>query len=295
VFAPITTPFDANGALASKALEENMERYAVSGLHGYLALGSNGENKSLTTDEKRAVVKCAASRKAKGQTLIVGSIFESTRETIAFAREAQELGADYIALLPPSYFKSQMKDAALIRYFTDVASALEIPCTLYKAPQFAGGLDIGAGVLSVCAAHPNIVGIKDSSAGGIEKLLSTAPEGFTVLSGTANTFLGCLMNGGAGVVASLANSYPNVVLEVYDAFLKGDYETLRAKNRRMILLNGVVSGAFGVAAVKYAMDKNGFFGGDPRLPLLPLTEADRRSLDKSIDDILNASLCSYKA
>jgi len=287
VFAPVTTPFDDNGGLALSMLESNIERYAGSGIHGYLALGSNGENKSLTTDEKIKAVQCIASRKNKNQTLIVGSIYESTMETVEFAKRAEAIGADYIALLPPSYFKSQMKDAVLIRYFTDVASSVGVPCTLYRAPQFSGGVDININVIKKCAEHPNISGIKDSSPGGIEKLLFAVPDGFRVLSGTANTFLGALMNGGAGVVASLANSYPGVVLDVYNAFLRGEYELLISLNRRMIRLNDVVSGAYGVAAVKYAMDKNGYCGGAPRLPLFPLTEDEKTGLGKAIDGILH--------
>ncbi|MCL2060251.1 MAG: dihydrodipicolinate synthase family protein [Oscillospiraceae bacterium] len=286
VVAPITTPFYEGGGFALPMLESNIERYAVSGIHGYLALGSNGENKSLTTDEKLEIVKCVARRMGKNQFLIAGSIFESTRETIDFAQRAINLGAEFIALLPPSYFKSQMKENALVRYFTDVASAVGVPCTLYNAPQFSGGLEISAAIIKRCIEHPNIVGIKDSTSGGIEKLLSAVPDEFRVLSGTANTFLNALINGGVGVVASLANAYPVVVLDVYDAYISGDYAALRELNRRMIRLNGVVSGAYGVAAVKYAMDKNGFYGGDPRLPLLPLTDAEKAGLDKAIDGII---------
>jgi 4-hydroxy-2-oxoglutarate aldolase len=52
VFAPITTPFDEKGEVAYDKLKKNMEFYAKSNLKGYLALGSNGENKSLTNQEK---------------------------------------------------------------------------------------------------------------------------------------------------------------------------------------------------------------------------------------------------
>ena len=119
---------------------ENVKKYAASPIHGYLALGSNGENKSLTNEEKIAVAKVIIENKAPEQIVMAGSIFESTMETIAFAKEMEKLGADYITLLSPCYFKSAMKDEVLIRYFTDVASAVDTPCMLYNAPQFCGGI-----------------------------------------------------------------------------------------------------------------------------------------------------------
>ena len=282
VIAPITTPFLNDGSIALDKLEDNVRIYAESGIHGYLALGSNGENKSLTYEEKLEVVRCIEKNKSADQFVMVGSIFESTKETICFAKQAQELGADYISLLPPSYFKSQMKDAELIGYFTDVANAVSIPCTLYNAPQYAGGLALGLGVITECAKHSNVVGIKDSSGGGIEKILAAVPEDFRVLSGSANTFVNALINGAVGGVVSLANSLPETVLDVYNAFLREDYPTLRALNKAMIRLNAGVAGNYGVAGVKYAMDRNGFYGGIPRLPLLPLTEEACAKIDDAL-------------
>ena len=57
VFAPITTPFFADGTIDFDGLKRNMERYAKSPLKGYLALGSNGENKSMLTEEKLRVLE----------------------------------------------------------------------------------------------------------------------------------------------------------------------------------------------------------------------------------------------
>lgn len=105
VFAPITTPFDENGEVAYDKLKENMKVYGKSRLKGYLALGSNGENKSLSNSEKEKVLETIIKNKGAGQVVMAGSIFESTKETIEFAKVAQGLGADFITLLPPSYFK----------------------------------------------------------------------------------------------------------------------------------------------------------------------------------------------
>lgn len=114
VFAPVTTPFEESGKVDAAGLRFNMDRYANSGLKGYLALGSNGENKSLTGEEKRRVLDVIIQNKAPNQIVMAGCIAESTRETIHLARMAEELGADFATLLPPSYFKKQMTDEVCI-------------------------------------------------------------------------------------------------------------------------------------------------------------------------------------
>jgi 4-hydroxy-2-oxoglutarate aldolase len=283
VFSPITTPFNPDGSLNLEALKENVRKYAKTPLAGYLALGSNGENKSLTWDEKIEVARVIIENKAPEQIVMAGSIFESTVETISFAKEMEKLGADYITLLSPCYFKSMMKDEVLIKYFTDVASALDTPCMLYNAPQFCGGIALSVKVINECAKHPNIVGIKDSSSGNMEKIALSAPEGFQVLSGSINTFLSCLLNGGIGGIISLANSTPEVVCRLYDYFIEGQYEKAAALNRELIKANLSISGKYGVAGVKYAMDKNGYFGGVPRLPLLPISEDGKKAIDACLE------------
>ena len=285
VFAPITTTFDPDGTLNLDAMRENVKKYAASPIHGYLALGSNGENKSLTNEEKIAVAKVIIENKAPEQIVMAGSIFESTMETIAFAKEMEKLGADYITLLSPCYFKSAMKDEVLIRYFTDVASAVDTPCMLYNAPQFCGGITLSLNVIKECAKHPNIVGIKDSSSGNVEKIALSVPKDFQVLSGSANTFLSCLLNGGIGGVISLANSVPDVVCRLYDYFVKGELAKAAALNREVIKANMGVSGKYGVAGVKYAMDLNGLFGGAPRLPLLPISEEGKQAVRACLDAV----------
>ena len=282
VFAPITTPFDNNGEVAYDKPTENMKFYAKSGLKGYLALGSNGENKSLTNAEKEKVLGTIISNKGSDQVVMAGCIFESTKETIEFAKVAQGLGADFITLLPPSYFKKQMTDPVLLKYFTDVADSLTTPCLVYNAPQFCGGTTLSVNLVKDLAKHPNIVGVKDSSTGNIESFLLAVRDIFNVMPGSANFFVNGLIMGATGGVISLANVFPAITCELYELTVSKKYDEAFKLNERVLQLNKTVSGSGGVAAVKYAMDLAGLFGGNPRLPLLPLGE----DLKQKIEDYL---------
>jgi len=278
VFAPITTPFTEDGAVDYAGLEKNMAFYAKSGIKGYLALGSNGENKNLTNDEKEKVLKIIVRNKGKDQTVMAGCIFESTYETILYAKKFEKIGADFLTLLPPSYFKKQMTDPVLIKYFNDVANAVDTPCLLYNAPQFCAGTTLSTSLLKECANNKNIVGVKDSSTGNIENILFAVRDKISVMAGSANFFMTTLIMGGTGGVVSLANIFPGIVNELYRLTIEKRYEEAFALNEKVFNLNGGVSGFGGVAAVKYAMDLAGLAGGSARLPLLPLTDDKKAQL-----------------
>lgn len=278
VFAPITTPFKKDGQVDYAGLEKNMDFYAKSGIKGYLALGSNGENKSLTSEEKEKVLKTIIDNKGKDQSVMAGCIFESTFETITYAKKFEKLGADFLTLLPPSYFKKQMTDPVLIKYFNDVADAVNTPCLLYNAPQFCGGTTLSVKLVQECAKNPKIVGLKDSSTGNIESFLFGARDIMNVMAGSANFFMSTVIMGGSGGVVSLANAFPVIINDLYKLILAKKYEEAFALNEKILRLNKGVSGAGGVAAVKYAMDLAGLNGGDPRLPLLPLPEENRMTI-----------------
>ena len=280
VYAPITTPFDANGEVAYDKLIENMNFYAKSPLKGYLALGSNGENKSLTTEEKTKVLETIIKYKGANQYVMAGCIFESTKETIEFAKVCDKLGSDYITLLPPSYFKKEMTDAVLLKYFSDVANSVSKPCLVYNAPQFCGGTVLSVNLIKELAKHPNIVGVKDSSnAANMEGYLFAVRDVFNVVPGSANFFMNGIFMGANGGVISLANIFPDMTCKLYDLVVAKKYEEAFALNEKVIQTNKSVSGTGGVAAVKYAMDLAGLNGGNARLPLLPLAEETKKKIE----------------
>jgi 4-hydroxy-2-oxoglutarate aldolase len=260
-----------------------MKFYAKSGLKGYLALGSNGENKSLTTEEKTKVLDTIIKHKGTNQFVMAGCIFESTKETIEFAKIAEGLGSDFITLLPPSYFKKEMTDGVLFRYFSDVANNVKKPCLVYNAPQFCGGTVLSVSLIKDLAKHPNIIGVKDSSnAANIESYLFAVRDSFNVIPGSANFFMNALFMGANGGVISLANIFPDMTCQLYDLVVAKKYEEAFKLNEKVIQTNKSVSGTGGVAAVKYAMDLAGLHGGNPRLPLLPLGD----DVKKKIEDYL---------
>ncbi|NIA08076.1 MAG: dihydrodipicolinate synthase family protein [Actinobacteria bacterium] len=276
VFAPVATPFE-NGRIRFDWLEENLQRMGQSRLAGYLALGTNGEFRSLSDHESIEVIKVFV--KTKGdKTLMVGTGRESTRETIVFTNKAAELGADFASIITPHYFASRMKDRELIGYFEEVADNSPIPILLYNIPKCAGGVTISAGALKHLSAHGNILGLKDSGGASIFTFLISAEQGFSVLAGSANYFLASLMLGAKGGIISLADAFPDICSALYEAAASGKLAEAHELNRKLILANSEVSGKHGVAGVKTAMDLAGFHGGEPRRPLLPIGAEQKNAM-----------------
>ena len=205
VFAPISTPFAEDEEVDWAALEFNLHIYARSGLHGYLALGSNGENKSLTEEEKLAVLRAAVAGKASDQVVMAGATYEAQRDTERFFDLAAEAGADFGLLLSPSYFRRQMTDDVLYRYFSSTADRSPIPLLMYNAPGFSG-ITLSVDLVGRLAGHPNIIGLKDSANSGIEAFLQLETDSFHVLAGSANFFFPAMMAGCIGGTVSLATT-----------------------------------------------------------------------------------------
>jgi 4-hydroxy-2-oxoglutarate aldolase len=280
ILAPICTPF-VNQDVSIEYLRDNMRKYRTAPLAGYFALGSNGENKSLTEKEKLEILETVVSEKAENQIVLAGAGFESTRQTIAFSKKVADLGANFVTIVTPSYFKKRLTDEAMVRYFSDVADALPIPVVVYNAPGFTG-MTVSVAVIGKISQHPNIAGMKDTSKGNMSGYLEAAGEDFDVLSGTVSTLFESMALGATGGVVSLANAFPEPCCQLYEKYQSGDITGARELHYRLFRLNKAVSGSFGVAGVKYAMKLGGFHGGDPRLPLLPITEEGKASVRDAV-------------
>jgi len=277
VFAPICTPFAENEDVDYEALRFNVSRYAASGILGYLALGSNGENRSLSQDERLRVLDVVVRNKRPGQVVMAGATYDAQRDTERFLAAAADLGADFGLVLSPGYFRKQMTDDVLFRYFSSLADGARIPLLLYNAPGFCG-ITLSPELVGRLAGHPSIVGMKDSAASGIENFLPLESLSFHVLAGSANFLFPAMMGGSLGGTVSLANSFPRLALDLFEAGQARDETAGVPLQARVSRINHAISGIHGVAGVKAAMNLAGFVGGIPRRPLLSLAAADLAAL-----------------
>jgi 4-hydroxy-2-oxoglutarate aldolase len=280
IIAPISTPF-INEEVDYDQLRNNVHRYAETELTGLFVLGSNGENPALSDAERLKVFETIMEARPPVQTIIAGVSLESTQLAIRFAKILVEKGADYISVLTPSYYRKILNDEIHLGHFQRIADAVTVPILIYNAPGHTG-ITLSPKVVEILSQHPNIAGMKDVAPGMFPHYLQCASDDFSVISGTIDSLLPALMIGAVGGVVSLANPFPQACCKLYSLFLSGDHSQAKSLYHRLLLLNRSIAGLYGVAGVKAAMDLNGFVGGDPRLPLLPLSPEQRQKLARTV-------------
>ena len=279
IMPPIPTPFDAAGDVHHAALLENLERWNQYELRGYVVLGSNGEGVLLDQAEKVRVWATARRAIPADRLLVAGTGAESTRETIDITQRAADAGADAALVVTPHYYGPAMKADNLVQHYRRVADASPIPILIYNVPKFTN-VNTEAETVARTAAHPNIIGMKDTS-GNITQLADTvrlAGPDFQVLAGSAGFLLAGLAVGAVGGILALANIAPQAGPEIARLFQAGAREEAAELQRKMIPVNNAVTGRFGIPGLKAAMDMLGYYGGPVRSPLLDLTEDKRRIL-----------------
>ncbi|MCL5962721.1 MAG: dihydrodipicolinate synthase family protein [Chloroflexi bacterium] len=278
VYPPIPTPFDDDGEVAYDRLKENLQKWSETPLAGFVVLGSNGEFVYLTESEKLNVVSAALEVVPQGKKVIAGTGAESTRETVAMTRKVADLGCHAAIVVTPHYYKPRMDSAALINHYLTVAESSPIPIVLYSMPTFTG-VDPDASTIIKLAEHPNIIGVKES--GNVVKLaevIRSVSPSFNVLAGSGSFFYPSLALGAAGGVLAMANVAPREAVGIYEAFLRGDHQKARELQLRMLPVNAAVTSRLGIPALKAALDMLGYYGGEPRSPLLPLQDEQKENL-----------------
>jgi 4-hydroxy-2-oxoglutarate aldolase len=168
ILPPITTPFYPDGNIYFKKLEHNVDRYSRTPVSGIVVLGSTGEAIMLSDQERRDVLKSAREAAAPNKVLVAGTGIESAIGTLHLTEYAAELGYDVAMVRTPHYYKKQMQPANILAFYRTVADRSPLPVIIYNFPQ-ATGYDIPAELVIELAAHPNLIGIKESS-GNVEKV-----------------------------------------------------------------------------------------------------------------------------
>jgi 4-hydroxy-2-oxoglutarate aldolase len=113
----------------------------------------------------------------------------------------------------------------------------------------------------------------------------TREVGFQVLCGSAQTLLPSLTAGATGGVLAMASFAPQACAEIYMAWKDRDAKLAEEKQQRILNAADLICGDLGIPGVKYACDLNGYYGGSPRLPLLPLTATERDQVEDSLRNV----------
>lgn len=227
VFPAVTTQFAPDLSLDLAATQKMQDALVREGVHGMVAMGTVGENNSLAPDEKRDVLR-AAVEAVNGRVPVLAGVSElDTGRAIAFARDAEKLGADGLMVLPAMVYVPTEEE--LVAHFKAVARETSLPIMLYNNPA-AYRISIGVETIRVLAEIPNIVCIKESAPDSrrFTDLYNAAGDKIVLFAGLDDVALEGLLLGAKGWVSGFTNAFPKESLALYEAAVAGDLDTARA-------------------------------------------------------------------
>lgn len=284
IYPPIPTPFDDAQAVSLDRLAANIEKWNATGLAGYVVMGSNGEAPHIAPQEAAQLVATVRKSALPDMKVIAGSGQLSTHATVDATKRAADAGADAVLVITPHYYKNAMSADALKQHFFTVADAASVPVLIYNVPANTA-FNMPVAIVSELAAHDNILGIKDS-AGNIDQLAEwvrlTQGQRFEVLSGNFSALLPAMTLGIKGAIIAVANVAAQECVSMFEAARAAQWESANEIHMRLLPIARALTSGYGVPGLKAALDLLGYFGGEPRKPLLSVSG----SVQKEIENIL---------
>ncbi len=278
VITAMVTPFDSRGEVNYDAAAELARFLIRNGSTGLVVAGTTGESPALSDAEKIALFRSVAAAVGNEAAVIAGTGGNSTAGSAALTAEASKTGVNGIMLVTPYYNKPTQE--GLYRHFKDAASVTDLPVMLYNVPGRTG-VNMTAETCLRLAEINNIVAVKEAS-GNLEQaaeICKHAPPGFFLYSGDDIFTLPMLSVGACGVVSVVSNVAGPRIAEMINLFHQGrNAEAARVHWELLPLFRGLFM-ATNPIPLKAALQLIGFDTGEPRLPLLPLPEEMRRSLE----------------
>lgn len=291
LFLPITTPFNKDESLDLEGLVANITKWNQSGIAGYVVMGSTGERVHLDEGEYIEVIAAARRAVSDGLTLVAGAGQQSTRGTIAEIKRAAAAGAEAVLVITPHFYRAAITPTVLIKHYEEIADAAPVPVILYSMPDLTG-VKIEPQTVAALSSHPNIIGIKDSSA-DVANLLQTvklvhdsrsdggqtsSSKDFAILTGNGAVLVEALAAGVDGAILAVGCVAFNLCLEIMKAMQNQNAGRAQELQEHLTPLARAVTKTYGIGGLKAALDIIGHVGGAVRAPLVAPHEEARSEI-----------------
>jgi 4-hydroxy-tetrahydrodipicolinate synthase len=260
IIPPLSTPLTDDHDVDVVSLRQLVDFLVDAGVHGVFALGSTSEDPYLT-DAQRVTVLTTAVAAVDGRVpVFAGTMATTAARAIERVAQAESAGADYVVVSPPFYALAGEEE--IESHYRLVHEKSRLPVIAYDIPSRTG-VKLSAPLLGRLARDGVVVGAKDSS-GDIKSLRALVAEtadvpGFAAMMGSEVLTDLALFSGAAGAVPGLANVDPHGYVRLHSAAVAGDWDAVRAEQRRLTRLFDIIvlgrSHGLGVDAAAYGAFK----------------------------------------
>ncbi len=267
----MVTPMNGDGSIDWAGLERLVEHHVGQGTDAIVSVGTTGESATLDHGEHAEVIERTVKAVAGRIPVIGGTGSNSTEESIALTRTAQQAGVSACLLVVPYYNKPPQE--GLYQHFRSIAEAVSVPQILYNVPGRTG-VDMANDTTLRLSEIDNIVGIKDAT-NDLDRgadLIRRCPDDFAVYSGEDGTACRLMLAGGKGTISVSANAAPRLMHEMCTAAVAGDEETALQRDGQLRDLHAAMFVQSNPIPAKWAVCQQGLIGGGIRLPLVVLDD-----------------------
>ena len=267
----MVTPMNGDGSIDWAGLERLVEHHVGQGTDAIVSVGTTGESATLNHGEHAEVIERTVKAVAGRIPVIGGTGSNSTEESIALTRTAQQAGVSACLLVVPYYNKPPQE--GLYQHFRSIAEAVSVPQILYNVPGRTG-VDMANDTTLRLSEIDNIVGIKDATNDLVRgaDLIRRCPDDFAVYSGEDGTACRLMLAGGKGTISVSANAAPRLMHEMCTAAVAGDEETALQLDGQLRNLHAAMFVQSNPIPAKWAVCQQGLIGGGIRLPLVVLDD-----------------------
>ncbi|MBO2662888.1 dihydrodipicolinate synthase family protein [Shewanella algae] len=285
VYPAISTQFNADGSINFDSNRRMLEALIHDGIDGIIALGTVGENASLSAAEKRAFIKHTVETVAGRIPVISGCTEHSAEQAAEYAKDVAALGVDGLMLLPAVVYRGT--DREVLAHYRHVARATTLPIMIYNNPV-SYGVDINLEMTAELAKEPNIVAIKESTTDTrrLTELQSRFGDRFIVFCGVDDIALESLLLGADGWISGLTNVFPRESATLYRLARAGQLQEARELYRWFMPLLRLDTIPTLVQCIKLAEELVGRGSEHVRMPRLPLEGEERAYVQQLLEQAL---------
>ncbi|MFB6122290.1 MAG: dihydrodipicolinate synthase family protein [Haloferacaceae archaeon] len=284
VVPPVVTAFRDDESVDYDATAAHARFVVDAGCHGVLPLGTNGEFPLLAPDERRRVVDAVVD--AVDEVPVVPGVgAPSTVETVRQAEHAASVGADGVVVVTPYYYPLDRE--AAVSHYRRVADAVDVPVYVYHVPGRTGNA-LSLETLSAVLAIDGVAGVKDSSKDVplLGQAVDRHPEA-TFLAGSDSLLFAGLEVGCSGMVSAVADVFPELVVDLYEAYDAGEEGRARDLQSRVYAVRDALKRGPYLAGVKTALSLRdlSFDPGPLRSPLRTMDGEETARLAAALTDL----------
>lgn len=285
VYPAVLTPFTKDDTIDYDVFKLNINHQLSAGIDGIILSGSLGETSTLCNAEKKDLLIYTKELVQDKVPVVMNIAEQSTKAAIQAAKEAEEVGADGLMLLPPMRYKADERET--VEYFKAVAGSTSLPIMIYNNPVDYKIL-VTLDMFETLARIPNIKAVKESTrdVSNVTRMINRFGKRFSIMCGVDPLAMECLCMGADGWVAGLVDAFPRETVAIYRLIKAGYYQDALKIYRWFLPVLELDIHPKLVQYIKLAASITGIGTEDVRAPRLVVEGEERQVVITTIQNAL---------